>query len=107
MKKLIAAFSSILLLVLTLSSVHANVAQKENSYLSDSAITTQVKSSLLKHQLVDGEDYSTWNIHVETVNGVVILKGKVHSEQEREQAQQIAAAIKDVKSVKNELKIEP
>jgi hyperosmotically inducible protein len=66
--------------------------------VSDGWITAKVKSSLLYNRTVDGDD-----IHVDTQNGVVTLRGHVDSDFEREQAITIARNIKGVKTVKSEL----
>lgn len=62
--------------------------------VSDSWITTKVKSSLLYARNVDGSD-----INVKTVGGVVTLSGKVDSETERERAVELAKNIRGVKTV--------
>ena len=80
----------------------ADKAERESRELSqqvsDGWITAKVKSSLLYNRTVDGGD-----IHVDTQNGVVILRGHVDSDFGREQAISIARNIKGVKAVKSEL----
>lgn len=66
--------------------------------VSDDWITAKVKSSLLYNRTVDGGD-----IHVDTQNGVVTLRGHVDGDFEREQAITIARNIKGLKTVKSEL----
>jgi len=76
----------------------ARESRELSQQVSDGWITTKVKSSLLYNRTVDGSD-----IHVDTENGVVTLRGHVDSDFEREQAELIAHNIKGVKKVKPEL----
>ncbi|WP_256661968.1 MULTISPECIES: BON domain-containing protein [Gammaproteobacteria] len=62
--------------------------------VTDTWITTKVKSDLLATRNVSGTD-----IKVETRNGVVSLSGTVKSQAERDKAVATARAIKGVKSV--------
>lgn len=62
--------------------------------VGDTWITTKVKSSLLAD-----EDVAGLKIHVETVNGVVTLKGDVASETQIEKARRIASDIEGVVDV--------
>lgn len=66
--------------------------------LSDTAITAKVKSALHENKVTSGSD-----IHVNTVAGVVTLKGTVSSADAEVTAQQVAQQTKGVKEVKNEL----
>jgi hyperosmotically inducible protein len=63
---------------------------KPNSYISDSAITAQVKASLLK-------DYT--DISVATHNGVVTLTGSVNSNTEEEAVIEKSMSVSGVKDV--------
>jgi osmotically-inducible protein OsmY len=66
--------------------------------LSDTAITAKVKSALHENKITKGAD-----IHVDTVAGVVTLKGTVSSAETSATAQQVAQQTNGVKEVKNEL----
>lgn len=66
----------------------------------DGRITTAVKSRLIGDKYVDG-----LKIGVETYEGVVTLRGEVHSSLPREQAERLAASVEGVKSVRNEIRI--
>ena len=77
-------------------------ANKTGEVVTDAAITTAVKTKLL----ADG-DVKGLNIDVDTTNGVVALTGVVHSAAERTKAIRLARSTKGVKSVKNNLKLEP
>lgn len=70
--------------------------------VSDSAITTKVKSKLAADTRT-----SAVKIEVETVNGVVTLTGAVPTAAEKEAAGTIAKATEDVKSVTNNLVVQP
>lgn len=86
-----------LLTVLALAALGCNSAT-----VSDSAITTKVKTKLAADTRT-----SAIKIEVETVNGVVTLTGAVPTEAEKSAAEQIAKATEDVKSVTNRLTVQP
>ena len=65
-----------------------------NEPVSDTWITTKVKSDLLVSESTPGRD-----IKVETVNGAVMLSGNVATQQEYDDAVAKAKMIKGVKSV--------
>lgn len=69
---------------------------------SDTAITAKVKGALHENKVTSGSD-----IHVETVAGVVTLKGTVPSADAAATAQQVAQQTKGVKEVRNELTMAP
>ena len=69
-------------------------------YVDDVAITTQVKYELLESKKVDGLD-----VNVDVMNGKVKLTGWASSTAERAKATSLAAAVKGVKSVDNQIKI--
>lgn len=66
--------------------------------LGDAWITTKVKASLLYNRGIDAAA-----IDVQTENRVVTLRGEVRNPYEIERAEQIAAGIVGVQSVRNEL----
>jgi len=68
--------------------------------ISDTWITTKVKSTLLYNRNVDGS-----LISVQTKDGVVNLSGQVNTEAQRQLAMSISQSIKGVKSVKSNLTI--
>lgn len=55
------------------------------SPMSDAFTTFKIKMLLFKNSLFDGQNYSAWNIQVETNNGVVYMVGQVNSEQAKDQ----------------------
>ena len=65
---------------------------------SDSSITTKTKAKLLKE---DG--FSGLQVSVKTHQGVVLLSGFVDTEAQIKQAEDVAASVEGVKSVKNSL----
>lgn len=67
---------------------------KMSSLLSDSWITTRVKTRLLNDKVVSG-----LKIHVETVNGKVYLQGEVNQASERVRAKEIAHSVAGVTAV--------
>tara|TARA_R110002167_G_scaffold753_3_gene3293 strand:- start:129 stop:1115 length:987 start_codon:yes stop_codon:yes gene_type:complete len=79
----------------------ARKAREVGEGVSDSWITTKVKSALLYNRNVDGSD-----INVETQNGIVTLRGQVDSDFEKERAVSIARNVTGVKDVKLKLDTE-
>ncbi|MES2226196.1 MAG: BON domain-containing protein [Pseudomonadota bacterium] len=72
------------------------------AYVDDAAITTSVKARFVDNKLVDAGA-----IKVETLNGTVMLSGFAKNSTERSTAEDIAAKVKGVKSVKNEIAVRP
>ena len=66
--------------------------------ISDATITTKVKAELLEEK-----DVNSLDIKVETFNGTVQLSGFVDSQWQIDKAGQVAAAVKGVQHVKNNL----
>lgn len=71
-------------------------AQETGKDISDSWITTKVKSTYLYSSNVDGSD-----IAVNTKNGIVTLSGKMSSGAERALAIEFAENVRGVKSVES------
>jgi len=72
--------------------------QTGREVVSDSVITTKVKSALLT-----AKDVDSLAISVETFDGTVQLAGFVQSQWQIDKAIQIASAVDGVQSVKNDL----
>ncbi|HEX4566998.1 MAG TPA: BON domain-containing protein [Vicinamibacterales bacterium] len=79
----------------------ASAAQKTGEYLTDTEITTAVKTKFLADKKVSGT-----NISVETNDGVVTLTGPVDSAAEKAQAIKLARETHGVKRVISKLMIE-
>jgi osmotically-inducible protein OsmY len=79
----------------------AAAAQKTGAYLSDTEITTTVKSKLLADKAVSG-----LKIGVETDNGVVTLTGTVGTAAERAHAANVARHTDGVKRLVDKLTVE-
>ena len=77
----------------------ARAASKE---LSDSWITLKTKLSLFADERVSGTD-----VHVTTRQGVIVLTGKVGTEEARLAAEETAATIEGAKKVENHLAVVP
>jgi hyperosmotically inducible protein len=65
---------------------------------SDSMITSKIKGNLMKD-----EGLKSLQVHVKTHQGVVLLSGFVETEDQIQQAGEIAAKVEGVKTVKNSL----
>jgi hyperosmotically inducible protein len=77
-----------------------SAADKTGEVITDSAITTDLKTKYLAEPGVPGVD-----IHVETNNGVVTLTGNVKTKAEMTKAMSIARGTHGVKRVVNHLKM--
>jgi osmotically-inducible protein OsmY len=69
-------------------------------YVDDAAITTSVKSKFVEAKSVDAS-----SIHVETLQGEVMLSGFAKNATEKADAERLAREVKGVKRVKNEIAI--
>ena len=78
----------------------AVAAESPGKAVSDSWITTKVKSEFAKDKQVAGI-----HIHVKTTEGVVTLTGKAKSQAEVDRATEDAAKIEGVKSVVNNIEV--
>ena len=80
----------------------ASTATRESTgeYVDDSSITVKVKAAFVKDPLVKAID-----VAVETYKGVVQLSGFVNTAAEKEQAGAVAANVKVVTSVKNNIAV--
>ena len=67
-------------------------------YVDDSTITAKVKANLLKDQ-----ELKSFDIHVRTEKGVVILSGVVDNRVQKTDATRIAKSISNVKDVVNDI----
>jgi osmotically-inducible protein OsmY len=77
-------------------------AQDAKVGMSDSWITSKAKIALFADDRVKGRQ-----VHVETKDGVVMLRGKVDSAEAKTAAAEIAKGIDGAKGVKNELQVVP
>lgn len=77
-----------------------SVTQDATTGLSDSWVTSKTKIALFADDRVKG-----LQVHVETQNGTVMLRGKVDSKEAKAAAAEVAKGIEGVKSVKNELQV--
>jgi hyperosmotically inducible periplasmic protein len=88
------------LTALTLTSAVAWADNGSHHPIKDSYITTKVKAELAADHATKARD-----IHVATVNGVVILRGVARSDAEKDRAEQDARRVKGVQAVHNEIKV--
>jgi osmotically-inducible protein OsmY len=95
MRKYIVALTA-----LTLTSAVAWADNGSAHPVKDSYITTKVKAELASDHMTKARD-----IHVATVNGVVMLTGVARSEAEKDRAQKDAWRIKGVQAVHNDIKV--
>ena len=69
-------------------------------YWDDSVITTKVKSAIY-----DEPNLKVVDVNVETIRGVVTLRGEVETLTGRRKAEAAARKVEGVKSVKNKIKV--
>jgi osmotically-inducible protein OsmY len=100
MKNKMKAFGSCAALLLTATLGRSAMMADGKEMMSDSWITAKTKMSLASDQRVKGRQVS-----VETAQGLVILRGKVDSDEAKTAAEQTAKSIDNVKEVKNELQV--
>jgi hyperosmotically inducible protein len=67
---------------------------------TDSWLTSKTKIALFADDRVKGRE-----VHVETANGEVFLRGKVESEEAKTAATDVAKGVEGVKTVKNDLQV--
>jgi hyperosmotically inducible periplasmic protein len=86
--------------VATLSSGCAGSATRESTgeYIDDATTTTKVKAAFVKDPLVKALD-----VKVDTFKGTVQLSGFVDTAEQKVRAEQIAAGVNGVSSVKNNI----
>ena len=77
-----------------------STAQDAKASMSDSWITSKTKIALFADDRVKGGQ-----VHVETKDGVLMLRGKVDSAEAKSAAAEVTKGIEGVKNVKNELQV--
>lgn len=80
--------------------VTRNAAGSTKVAVTDTVITTKIKADLVKDS-----DLKALDVHVETVNGVVMLSGFVPSQAQVQKAADLARGVEGVTDVKNGLKV--
>jgi hyperosmotically inducible protein len=70
-----------------------------NSPISDTFTTFKIKLLLIKNSLFGGEDFSAWDIHVETNNGKVFLVGTVKTDEAKTQVLSAVSSVSGVQEV--------
>lgn len=84
----------------TMTDKAKSVTQDAKTGMSDSWMTSKTKIALFSDDRVKGRQ-----VHVETKDGVVYLRGKVDSSEAKTAATDVAKGIDGVKNVKNELQV--
>jgi len=77
-----------------------STTEKAKASTKDTWLTSKTKIALFADDRVSGT-----NVHVETRDGVVMLRGKVASADEKKAAADIAKSVEGVKDVKNDLQV--
>ena len=87
--------ASFLLTAAPVYSAHA-------AYVSDAALTAEIKAKFLVEKGLDSLD-----LKVETTKGVVTLRGQVLRQVQAELAEKVARRVKGVRGVKNRISVMP
>ncbi|MCG3159912.1 MAG: hypothetical protein JMDDDDMK_00937 [Acidobacteria bacterium] len=87
------------LLMIILSILIAACAEKR---VDDAVLTARIKAQML----TDGR-ISPTRINVDTLNGEVTLKGEAATQEEKEAAEQVARSVEGVRSVSNQIIVNP
>ncbi len=99
---LIAAAISALVLMTATGCAVTRGQETVGAYIDDATITTQIKGRMVENRAVDAI-----SIHVETLNGTVMLTGFAKNTTERATAETIARGVNGVKAVRNEIAVRP
>ena len=101
-KRNIVIHCLVLLMLITTFAACATTSKHESTgqYIDDSVITTKVKSLL-----ANDDFFKSFQISVETYQGVVQLSGFVDSQKTIDKAGEIVRSVQGVKSVKNNLMV--
>ena len=97
-----AALAAALVLATAAGCAVTRGQQDVGAYVDDSAITTNVKTRFATNEAVDATA-----IHVETLNGTVMLSGFAKNATEKATAAKLAWKVDGVKAVKNEIAVRP
>jgi hyperosmotically inducible periplasmic protein len=81
-------------------SAHALSKTGDKTPITDTWLTAKTKIALFSDARVKGSE-----INVETSQGLVMIRGKVDSDEAKQAAEEITKGIDGVKSVKNELQV--
>lgn len=94
------ALSAALLLAACAGNQTAGDRQSETTgqYVDDATITAKVKAGLLHDQ-----EFKSFDIHVRTEKGVVVLSGVVDNPVQKSDANRVAKGVSGVKDVVNDI----
>ncbi|MDR1658954.1 MAG: BON domain-containing protein [Desulfovibrio sp.] len=99
----VGIFASLLLIFTQAYSANAaSNTEKAKAYVSDSAITTELKAKFLAEKGLDSMD-----IKVATTHGIVTLRGQVIKQSQSRLAEKIAREAKGVRGVNNKISVMP
>jgi len=99
-RKIWVAASAVSLALVSGAAFADDSTMKSDQPVTDSYITTKVKAELTKDSVT-----KVRHIHVTTKDGVVMLKGNVNSDAEKQKAEQDASGVKGVSHVENNLDV--
>jgi hyperosmotically inducible protein len=102
MKKTVryASLTTIIFMIFLMVGCANRPKESSQEYVSDAWITSKVKSALLANPQVSGLD-----IQVETYKGIVQLSGFVATQDQADEAEDLARSIQGVKGVENRMTV--
>jgi osmotically-inducible protein OsmY len=100
--RMLAVVAVAALLGLAGCATDSDKKEGDGNFLNDSGITAEVKTMIFNQT-----GFRTFNVNVTTENRVVHLTGTVKSREEMTKVVEAARRVGGVRSVKNDLKIQP
>ena len=89
-----------LMILLAAVSCRTSAGRSPSQVMSDSGITTELKTKFLAEGIMKG-----LSVSVKTFDGIVTLTGAVKTQVQKDKATQLAHTVNGVKQVNNELMI--
>lgn len=86
--------------------VSASVTERVEYAISDTAITTEVKATLLEKKIFGNKKVEFWTVHVDTKHGIVSLTGTVDTDEQRDNTINAVKNVHGVKSVESALTVQ-
>lgn len=100
LKQTLPILTMALIILALIGCASTDTRSGTGEYIDDTVITGKVKAAILKHP-----DLRSSEINVETFKGVVQLSGFVTSQDDINDAVEVARAVAGVKSVRNDMQL--
>lgn len=100
LKQALPILTMALIILALIGCASTDTRSGTGEYIDDTVITGKVKAGILKHP-----DLRSSEINVETFKGIVQLSGFVTSQDDINDAVEVARAVAGVKSVRNDMQL--